>query len=228
MGDAYLVEMVVLRVSPYLREDRPLMWLAEKNADTPRLLPIAIGEFEAAAIQMTVSGEEPERPVSYDLLTHMLDRLNVPVERIIIDKVDRSVFYARVIIAAEGKEQAIDSRPSDAVALAVRTHSRIYVDSELLDTVGIAPALGDEDIEQSMERFHQFEPQVVPRRSSPEQQDLSTVVRNPKPRKEPTEVSSDALAKLHRCLERAVICENYEEAARLRDEIASREKDQSG
>ena len=73
MGESSLVEMTVVKVSPYLREDRPLVWLSEKKGGQSRLLPIAIGEFEAAAIQMQLEKDEPIRPISYDLLSSMLD-----------------------------------------------------------------------------------------------------------------------------------------------------------
>ena len=69
MGKPSLVEMSVVKVSPYLREDRPLVWLSEKQGEQPRLLPIAIGEFEAAAIHMQLENDEPIRPISYDLLS---------------------------------------------------------------------------------------------------------------------------------------------------------------
>ena len=83
MGTSSQIEMVVVKVSPYMREDRPLVWLGEKSADQPRLLPIAIGEFEAAAIQMQLEQDEPIRPISYDLLSSMLTRLEVEVRQVV-------------------------------------------------------------------------------------------------------------------------------------------------
>ena len=90
MGDTSLIEMTVVKVSPYLREDRPLVWLSEKNADSARLLPIAIGEFEAAAIQMQLENDEPIRPISYDLLSSILDHLTIGLRQVVIHNVRHS------------------------------------------------------------------------------------------------------------------------------------------
>jgi len=100
--------MVVVKVSPYMREDHPLVWLGEKSADQPRLLPIAIGEFEAAAIQMQLEQDEPIRPISYDLLSSMLTRLEVEVRQVVIHTVRRSVYYAKVVVEKDHKIQDID------------------------------------------------------------------------------------------------------------------------
>lgn len=220
MGDASLVEMTVLRVSPYLREDRPLLWLGEKDVDSPRLLAIAIGEFEAAAIQMPLEGEDPVRPISYDLLSSMLGHLNVAIGHVVIDKVQESVFYARVVVEHRDRAQSLDSRPSDAVALALRTGAPIYVSRSLLEEVGMAPEDDGEDTERSMERFHEFEPQIIEappaaRSRVPDAPgDSAGQAHKQQPR--------DELSQLHTRLQRAVICEDYEEAARLRDEIESK------
>ena len=160
MGEASLVEMTVVKVSPYLREDRPLVWLSEKEGGQPRLLPIAIGEFEAAAIQMQLKNDEPIRPISYDLLSSMLDCLTIGVRQVIIHNVRRSIYYAKVVIEKDHKIKDIDSRPSDAIALALRTSSPIYVARELLDKVGLEPLETELDIEHTLDRFYELEPQI--------------------------------------------------------------------
>ena len=103
-----LVEVTVVKVSPYLRAEKPLMWLSEKEAAEPRLLPIAVGEFEAAAIQMQLSGERPLRPISYDLFASFLDELSVPVRRVVIHSVKGQVFHAVSIVEREGLVQESD------------------------------------------------------------------------------------------------------------------------
>jgi len=236
MGDASLVEMVVVKVSPYLREDRPLLWLGEKEADCPRLLPIAIGEFEAAAIQMQLEGEEPIRPISYDLLSSMLDKLAVDVRQVVIHAVRKSIYYAKVVIAKDRKIRDIDSRPSDAVALALRTGTPIYVSCDLLDQVGLEPLEDEMDIEHTLDRFHEFEPQIsernevqVPSRqrfsrlsvAKEEGKTLASASESDIRSAGPTSGKTDQLSLLQSKLEQAVICEEYEEAARLRDEIES-------
>ncbi|MGB1720032.1 MAG: bifunctional nuclease domain-containing protein [Candidatus Latescibacterota bacterium] len=217
-----------MKVSPYMREDRPLVWLGEKSADQPRLLPIAIGEFEAAAIQMQLEQDEPIRPISYDLLSSMLTRLEVEVRQVVIHTVRRSVYYAKVIVEKDHKIQDVDSRPSDAIALALRTGSPIFVSRELLDEVGLEPLETESDVDNAMDRFNQLEPQitgtfsdvdevVAPETTIAETDELSAEpVQTDEPDRE-----MDELGTLKAQLEKAVLCEEYEEAARLRDEIES-------
>ena len=228
MGTSSQIEMVVVKVSPYMREDRPLVWLGEKSADQPRLLPIAIGEFEAAAIQMQLEQDEPIRPISYDLLSSMLTRLEVEVRQVVIHTVRRSVYYAKVIVEKDHKIQDVDSRPSDAIALALRTGSPIFVSRELLDEVGLEPLETESDVDNAMDRFNQLEPQitgtfsdvdevVAPETTIAETDELSAEpVQTDEPDRE-----MDELGTLKAQLEKAVVCEEYEEAARLRDEIES-------
>ena len=228
MGTSSQIVMVVVKVSPYMREDRPLVWLGEKSADQPRLLPIAIGEFEAAAIQMQLEQDEPIRPISYDLLSSMLTRLEVEVRQVVIHTVRRSVYYAKVIVEKDHKIQDVDSRPSDAIALALRTGSPIFVSRELLDEVGLEPLETESDVDNAMDRFNQLEPQitgtfsdvdevVAPETTIAETDELSAEpVQTDEPDRE-----MDELGTLKAQLEKAVLCEEYEEAARLRDEIES-------
>lgn len=228
MGTSSQVEMVIVKVSPYMREDRPLVWLGEKSADQPRLLPIAIGEFEAAAIQMQLEQDEPIRPISYDLLSSMLTRLEVEVRQVVIHTVRRSVYYAKVVVEKDHKIQDVDSRPSDAIALALRTGSPIFVSRELLDEVGLEPLETESDVDNAMDRFNQLEPQitgtfsdvdevVAPETTIAETDELSAEpVQTDEPDRE-----MDELGTLKAQLEKAVLCEEYEEAARLRDEIES-------
>lgn len=228
MGTSSQVEMVVVKVSPYLREDRPLVWLGEKSVDQPRLLPIAIGEFEAAAIQMQLEQDEPIRPISYDLLSSMLERLEVAVRQVIIHTVRRSVYYAKVVVEKDHKIQDVDSRPSDAIALALRTGSPIFVARELLDEVGLEPLETESDVENTLERFHELEPQIAGILSDEDDAGaLNTdcekeveLVSEPAQVDKPAE-ELDELGTLQAQLEKAVLCEEYEEAARLRDEIES-------
>ena len=229
MGEASLVEMTVVKVSPYLREDRPLVWLGEKEGGQPRLLPIAIGEFEAAAIQMQLKNDEPIRPISYDLLSSMLDCLTIGVRQVIIHNVRRSIYYAKVVIEKDHKIKDIDSRPSDAIALALRTSSPIYVARELLDKVGLEPLETELDIEHTLDRFYELEPQISePLNPEAEAADISL----PESQFAQTPDLSDAdppaeeeseLTRLQHQLQHAVLCEEYEEAARLRDVIDSLE-----
>ena len=228
MGTSSQVEMIVVKVSPYLRETRPLVWLEEKSADLPRLLPIAIGEFEAAAIQMQLEEDEPIRPISYDLLSSMLTRLEVAVRQVVIHTVRRSVYYAKVVVEKDHKIQDVDSRPSDAIALALRTGSPIFVSRELLDEVGIEPLATESNVENTLDRFSELEPQITGVLSDRDEAIASETTEaeedpvdlEPVLSEEPGEEMNE-LGMLKARLEKAVLCEEYEEAARLRDEIES-------
>ena len=218
-----LVEMSVIRVSPFPRVEKPLLWLCEKNADMPRLLPIAIGEFEAAAIQMKLRQDQPPlRPISHDLLTTMLQRLNADARRIIIHSVHNSTFFATVVLEIEGALHEVDARPSDAVAMGLRAQVPLYATGQVLDMAGYSS--GD-SIDKAIEHFCEFDPQIVDDVgpgpdlngdaagvSPPDEEE--TALENPET------ALSHRLTLLHHLLEIAVICEEYEKAAELRDEIA--------
>ena len=228
MGEASLVEMTVVKVSPYVREDRPLVWLSEKEAEQPRLLPIAIGEFEAAAIQMQLGNDEPIRPISYDLLSSMLECLTMDVRQVVIHNVRRSIYYAKVVIEKDHKIKDVDSRPSDAIALALRTSSPIFVSRELLDKVGLEPLETELDIEHTLDRFYELEPQISdPLNPEAEAANISMPIPQFEETSDgaaqpiPVEEKKDELALLQHQLQQAVLCEEYEEAARLRDAIES-------
>ena len=222
MGTSSLVEMTVVKVSPYLREDRPLVWLGEKDGELPRLLPIPIGEFEAAAIRMRLENDGPIRPISYDLLSSMVNRLAINVRQVVIHNVRRSIYYARVVIEKDHTIKDIDARPSDAIALALRTDSPIYVSHTLLDEVGLEPLETDLDVEHTLNRFYEFEAQIS--RSI----NIEAGATNIRPSKrnageaeaqQPPKEEKDEFSLLQHQLQQAVICEEYEEAARLRDAI---------
>lgn len=224
MSNTSLIEMTVVKVSPYLREDRPLVWLSEKEGELPRLLPIPIGEFEAAAIRMRLENDGPIRPISYDLLSSMVDDLAVNVRQVVIHNVRHSTYYARVVIEKDHTIKDIDARPSDAIALALRTDAPIYVSHALLDEVGLDPLETDLDVEHTLNRFYEFETQI----SKSLNIEADTVDIRPSKRNaeeaetqqpQPFKEEKDELSLLQHQLQQAVICEEYEEAARLRDAI---------
>ena len=233
MSAADLVEMDVVKVNPYLREDRPLLWLSERKSVHPRLLPIAIGEFEAAAIQMQLDQVEPERPISYDLITSIVDNLDVTVQQIVIHSVRDQIYYAQVAIERGELLENIDSRPSDAVALALRTGSPIFVSLDLLETAGWKAS--DADVEVAISQFAAHDEQLLAPTQAVEARAAYTLVSRKSPsedqsataREEATEAAGngeeDVLGELHARLEQAIVREEYEEAARIRDEIETLE-----
>jgi len=102
-----------------------------------RKAPIFIGPFETLAIQMALEGAAPERPMTHDLLKSAVDRLGGTVERITIDDLWQGTFYAKITIAQKGGDsQDIDARPSDAIALALRTKAPIYMAEDVIEVAG--------------------------------------------------------------------------------------------
>jgi bifunctional DNase/RNase len=120
--------------------------LKEKQAD--RYLPIWIGPFEANAIAMKIQGMTPERPITHDLMTTTFGELGVSVSRIVVTSLTEEVFFARLHLKQNGRELDIDSRPSDAIALAVRFECPIFVSTEVLDRAGVIPEKEEEDSSQ--------------------------------------------------------------------------------
>jgi bifunctional DNase/RNase len=230
MPSAATVEVSVLKVAPLLREDRPLLWLVEKSGEPGRLLGIAIGEFEAAAIQMPLDGDAPVRPISYDLLVRMLPPLGVTVTQVVIHGTEGTTYLARLVFQCGEQIREVDARPSDAVAIALRLGVPIFVTADLLDRLGLVPLPTDVDPEQTLARFLEPEMQVEPRPpqaageaaakaptgSADARLPAATSVGAPTSAMQPV---ADELTLLQSELERAVVCEEYEEAARLRDAI---------
>ena len=217
MESASIVEMLVVTVSPYLREDRPLVWLKEKNGSAPMLLPIAIGEFEAASIQMCLEDDKPQRPICYDLLSSMLNESEAILLQTVIHTVRQSIFYAKIVLKHNHKIQDIDARPSDAIALALRNDSPIYASRELLQMVGVQQLETDSDIHQALQRFSHLEPQIIDLKETVIIQEKESQIG----------VSAKPLSEmeiLRKRLANAVMCEEYEEAARLRDKIVAKKR----
>ncbi len=115
-----------------------------KEVDGDRHLPIWIGAYEAEAIAMELQGVTPTRPLPYDLMQTLLAELSASVEQVVIGDLNEQVFYARIVLSANGSSIEVDSRPSDAIALAVRTGSRILVDEAVMDSAGVSIEDDDE------------------------------------------------------------------------------------
>lgn len=119
-----------------------------KEVDGERHLPIWIGSYEAEAIAMELQGVTASRPLPYDLMRSIIDDLGGVVERISVTDLSDDVFYARIILRHDGREIEVDSRPSDAIALAVRARVPILVDEAVMEKAGVVLSGDDEsDIE---------------------------------------------------------------------------------
>lgn len=105
--------------------------LAETEGE--RKLPILIGPYEAQAISLPLEGSRPDRPMTHDLLRNVIDRLDGILDRIVIDDLWNTIYYAKLYIRKGTEEIEIDARPSDAIAMAVRFEVPIYVSEGILD-----------------------------------------------------------------------------------------------
>jgi bifunctional DNase/RNase len=114
-----------------------------KEADTDRYLPIWIGPFEADAITIQLQGVQVPRPLTHDLLKSFIRELGVQVSHVIVSELRNDTFFARIVVDVNGKSMEIDSRPSDAIALAVRVGAPIFVSEEVMGLASITP---DEEI----------------------------------------------------------------------------------
>jgi bifunctional DNase/RNase len=133
-----------------------------KTADDNRFLPIWIGHPEAAAILMKLQGADTPRPMTHDLIVDMLDQVETKCVRISITELRDNTFYASITLLVAGSEVEIDSRPSDALALAVRVSAPIFVADEVIEESSIEFEQGVEDNEQVVEKFKDFLDDVSP------------------------------------------------------------------
>ena len=107
-----------------------------KEKEGKRLLPIVIGILEATAIKMEVSGYQPPRPLTHDLLKNTIQELGATLSQIVVVKLEQNIFYAKLVIKTQNQQTIeVDARPSDSIALAVRAKAPIYVAREVLDQV---------------------------------------------------------------------------------------------
>lgn len=171
------------------------MVLGEMNGN--RRLPIIIGAFEAQAIALELEKIQPPRPMTHDLLRDLFDAVGADVVEVVIDELREGTFFAKIRYTHEGNEGQLDSRPSDAVALAVRCDAPIYVAPSVLEEAGIPT----------------------------EEEGVASLARS-----EPQEEAAEPLTrveKMEQQLEKAIQEEDYERAARLRDEIARAKGEQN-
>jgi bifunctional DNase/RNase len=176
-----------------------------------RKLPIVIGAFEAQSIAIALEKEiKPPRPLTHDLFKNFSDRFDIVVKQVIIHKLVDGVFYSSIICEREKVEEIIDARTSDAIALALRFDAPIFTYKTILDKAGIFLKFSNKDKE--------------------EDSDDSILVDEILQEGETVEIESDAsggyreltIEELHKELDKAVTNEDYEKAAKLRDEISKR------
>jgi hypothetical protein len=163
-----------------------------------RRLPIVIGSFEAQAIAVAMENMTPSRPLTHDLFRNALETFNIELREIVINNLLDGIFYAKLVCIKDGEILEVDSRTSDALALAVRFHCPIYTYEFILDAAGVSL---EEDKDSGLEAAEQSEPEETKRR-------------------EP--LSSYSMTELNQLLTEVLADEDYERAAEIRDEINRR------
>jgi len=157
-----VIELQLVGVRVELPTNQPIVLLKEREGE--RYLPIWIGPVEATAIALGMQGIETQRPMTHDLMRDLLQGLSVAVDRIVITELRDGTFYAEIQMHSNGGETvAISSRPSDALALAVRMGLNIFANEDVLEEASIAVKDEDEpDAEQEVEKFRAFLEEVSP------------------------------------------------------------------
>jgi len=161
-----VVPMELVGVRLELPANAPIVLLREQDGQR-RQVPIYIGGPEAAAIHYALEGIEPPRPLTHDLLKNLLDELQVVLDRVVVTEVRDRTYFAELHLVVGGAAKRISSRPSDAIALAVRTGSPIFAEETLLDEVGQvideeAEGEGAVESEDLLEEFRDFIENVNP------------------------------------------------------------------
>lgn len=171
--------------------------LIEENGE--RRIPIIIGGFEAQAIVIKLENLDPPRPLTHDLFKKFADEFNISVTEVMIYKLEEGVFFSKLVCSNDTKSYSIDSRTSDAVAIALRFSCPIYITEEILEKAGITISPTDGDVTPSGDTDTIFETETAKYGSYTDEE-------------------------LYKMIDEAVKTEDYERAASIRDEIEKRKK----
>jgi uncharacterized protein len=150
MADS-LVEVVVESVRVHMLSSQHVVLLKEAGRD--RYLPIWIGPWEANAIATRLQGVAPERPMTHDLFVSTLGALGAKLRRVIISSLAEETYHATLEVELDGRTIEIDARPSDSLALAVRTGVPVFASEAVLDKAGVEP---DHQVDEKLEVFREF------------------------------------------------------------------------
>src|SRR5690242_21931477 len=153
-------EMQIYGVSFDLVGKQPIVLL--KTSEGNKFLPIWIGHPEAAAILMKLQSASTPRPMTHDLVTEMLEQLGAQVVRITVTELRENTFYAQITVQQDGSEIEVDSRPSDAIALAIRADAPIYAADDVIEESAIEFEGEEVNEEEIVSEFKQFLENVTP------------------------------------------------------------------
>ena len=171
--------------------------LIEENGE--RRIPIIIGGFEAQAIVIKLENLDPPRPLTHDLFKQFAEEFNITILEVIIYKLEEGVFFSKLICNNGDKEISIDSRTSDAVALALRFECPIFISESILEKAGITINPGESDTQDTSDVEKLFETGS-------------------------TKFESQSEEELYKMIDESVKTEDYERAAAIRDEIEKRKR----
>ncbi len=198
MGEKIQLNILGLTTSHSQRNSYTLI-LGEEHGELK--LPVVIGSYEAQSIALVIEGLTPQRPLTHDLMYDTLFKFGIELKEVVIDQLKEGVFYAKLIAEKNGEEHAIDSRTSDAIALALRAKSPIYTYKNIMDDAGI---IYEED------EHNPDEPEHIHEKSAKDKFSSSNTY------------ESMSIEELNAELEKAIQIEDYDKAALLRDEINNR------
>ena len=205
-----LVKLSIKGIS-YSQTQNGAYALILNEVDGDKKLPIVIGAFEAQSIAIALEKEiKPPRPLTHDLFKNFAERFDITVKQVIIHKLVDGVFYSSIICERDKIEEIIDARTSDAIALALRFNSPIFTYKNILDKAGIF-LNNTNDLNK-------------------DENELDSILSNPEPFSQEIESNSTgstytakSIQELNELLAEAVANEDYEKAAKIRDEISKRE-----
>lgn len=217
-----LVQLTIKGIS-YSHTQNGAYALILNEVDGERKLPIVIGAFEAQAIAIAIEEDlKPPRPLTHDLFKTFCDRFDIVVKQVIIHKLVDGVFFSSIICERDGIEEIIDARTSDAISLALRFDAPIFTYQNILDKAGIflreqeAADAKDEAFDEDDDFNDEDED------NDEELSDVIDEFLNIVPVEKGNEFADYSLQELNDMLEMAVMNEDYEKAARLRDELSKR------
>ncbi len=144
-----MIAMEVLGVQEVLPSDTPVVLLRETEGE--RMLPIFIGLPEAKSIGLAMTGQDPPRPMTHDLMASLLETFSVSVEQVVVTEIRERTFFAEVTLRGPVGIEVISARPSDAIALAVRTGAPVFAAEEVVGEAGFVPPPADDTTESSGE-----------------------------------------------------------------------------
>lgn len=200
-----LIKLTIKGIS-YSQTQSGAYALVLSEMEGKRTLPIIIGAFEAQSIAIALEKEiRPPRPLTHDLFKTFSERFKITVKQVIIHKLVDGIFFSSLICEKDGVEEIIDTRTSDAIAIAIRFLAPIYTYENILDKAGIYLKVEEEIAIKEI-----LEPEAI--QVTLEQADSKNI----------SNFSKYSLQELHDQLKEAVDNENYEKAAKIRDEISKR------